>query len=71
MDYVTEPWLLEPETIRKLKEMRAEIRKETGQTTHFSDRDGVVEIVTLCSQSHNPQVRTWASDIMGRLEGNS
>lgn len=70
MDNVTEPWLLEPETIRKLKEMRAEIRKEIGKTTHFSDRDGIIEIVSLCSQSKNPQLKTWAGDIKARLEEN-
>jgi|GEM_PF-886406 hypothetical protein len=70
MDYVTEPWLLEPETIRKLKAMRDDIRTETGQKIHFSNRQGIAEIIMLSIRSGNPQLKQWATDIQNRLAEN-
>ena len=63
MENVSEPWLLEPRTIRILKTMRTEIRKETGQAVHFSNKEGIVALVGLCLESSNPEVRALAVDL--------
>ncbi len=71
MENVSEPWLLEPRTIRTLKTMRTEIRNETGQAAHFSNKEGIVEMVGLGLESSNPEVRAMAVDLEFMLKNNS
>lgn len=69
MTNLPEQWIIyNPETFKKLREMRAEIRKETGEDVHFSDESSIRELLELCLQSKNPRMKLMAADLKKKLD---
>lgn len=61
-------WMFNPTNYRKMVQMRAEMRKETGSDIHFSDEESMLNLLELCLHSKNPRMKVMALEFRQKIE---